>query len=93
MPLSLIGLSHHTAPVALREQIAFTAPGALENALAYLKDTLRGTGSEAVLLSTCNRTELYLATPRTFPPTTGSACSSARAAQATSTAARSFRPI
>ncbi len=63
MPLSLIGLSHHTAPVALREQIAFTAPGALENALAYLKDTLRGTGAEAVLLSTCNRTELYLATP------------------------------
>jgi glutamyl-tRNA reductase len=63
MPLSLIGLSHHTAPVEVREQIAFTAPGALQDALEYLKETLRGTGSEAVLLSTCNRTELYLATP------------------------------
>ncbi len=63
MPLSLIGLSHHTAPVEVREQIAFTAPGALQHALAYLKERLSGTGSEAVLLSTCNRTELYLATP------------------------------
>lgn len=66
MPLSLIGLSHHTAPVEVREQIAFTAPGVLQNALAYLKEALRGTGSEAVLLSTCNRTELYLATPETL---------------------------
>jgi glutamyl-tRNA reductase len=63
MPLSLIGLSHHTAPVEVREQIAFTAPGELQSALTYLKGALRGTGGEAVLLSTCNRTELYLATP------------------------------
>ncbi|MBC8103577.1 MAG: glutamyl-tRNA reductase [Cytophagales bacterium] len=66
MSLSLIGLSHHTAPVEVRERIAFTAPGALKEALVYLKETLRGTGAEAVLLSTCNRTELYLASPTDF---------------------------
>jgi glutamyl-tRNA reductase len=61
--LALIGLSHNTgAPVAVREQLAFTTPGTLANALAYLRDALGG-GSEAVLLSTCNRTELYVSAP------------------------------
>jgi len=58
----MIGLSHHTAPVEVRERLAFTAPGALPRALSYLEESLRPLGAEAILLSTCNRTELYVAT-------------------------------
>lgn len=58
MPLVMVGLSHKTAPVEVRERIAFTAPGRLSDAL----NGLRAAGiNEAVLLSTCNRTELYVA--------------------------------
>jgi glutamyl-tRNA reductase len=56
MPLYLIGLNHQTAPVGLRERVAFDA-GALPHALAELR-ALPGV-TEAALLSTCNRTELY----------------------------------
>jgi glutamyl-tRNA reductase len=56
MPLLAIGLNHQTAPVALREQVAF-GPQQLPAALASL---LAEPGiSEAALLSTCNRTEIY----------------------------------
>jgi glutamyl-tRNA reductase len=56
MPLLAIGLNHQTAPVALREQVAF-GPQQLPEALASL---LNEPGiSEAALLSTCNRTEIY----------------------------------
>lgn len=62
MPLALIGLSHNTgATVEVREKIAFTTPGTLAHALHFLKTSLEGQ-AEAVLLSTCNRTELYIAT-------------------------------
>ena len=59
MPLIVIGLSHHSSPVAVRERFAFpdaTIPAALEK--------LRRTGivTEAVILSTCNRVEIYAAT-------------------------------
>jgi glutamyl-tRNA reductase len=58
----MIGLSHNThAPVEVRERLAFTTPGALPGALQYLKRAL-GDDTEGVLLSTCNRTELYLST-------------------------------
>jgi glutamyl-tRNA reductase len=54
----MVGLSHKTAPVEVRERVAFTAPGLVGDALASLK----AAGiEEAVLLSTCNRTELYVA--------------------------------
>jgi glutamyl-tRNA reductase len=56
MPLQAFGLNHQTAPVALREKLAFSA-GELDRALAALK-ALPGV-SEAVLVSTCNRTEVY----------------------------------
>ena len=56
MPLFAFGLNHQTAPVALREKLAFSA-GELDRALADLK-ALPGVG-EAALLSTCNRTEIY----------------------------------
>ncbi len=59
MPLIVIGLSHHSSPVTVRERFAFpdaTIPAALEK--------LRQTGivTEAVILSTCNRVEIYAAT-------------------------------
>jgi glutamyl-tRNA reductase len=56
MPLALVGVSHHTAPVEVRERLAF-APDEARGAL----EVLRGEAGvrEAVLLSTCNRTEVY----------------------------------
>jgi len=56
MTLLTIGINHQTAPVELRERVAF-ADHALPGALAALR-TLDGV-REVVLLSTCNRTELY----------------------------------
>jgi glutamyl-tRNA reductase len=54
--LHLIGISHHRTPVEVRERVAFDADTA-----AKLARRLAGDGGEAVCLSTCNRTELYLA--------------------------------
>ncbi len=54
--LVLVGTSHHQAPVELREQVAFGS----ENGEA-LAARLAGDAREAVCLSTCNRTELYVA--------------------------------
>ena len=56
MTLWVLGLNHQTAPVDLRERAAF-AGEALPRALGSLRDTPQI--AEAVLLSTCNRTELY----------------------------------
>ena len=55
--LLAIGVSHKTAPVEVRERVAL--PEA--RAATFLRD-LRGTGEvqEAVAISTCNRTELYV---------------------------------
>ena len=57
LPIHMIGTSHHATPVAIRERFAF---GAAE-AEAALRQLLARGAREAVLLSTCNRTELYLA--------------------------------
>jgi glutamyl-tRNA reductase len=54
--LVLVGISHHRAPVELRERAALDRDRATE-----LSRTLAGHEGEAVCLSTCNRTELYLA--------------------------------
>lgn len=56
MNLLLVGISHRVAPVELRERVALDGDEA-----AALARELAGDGSEAVCLSTCNRTELYLA--------------------------------
>ena len=56
MRIFLIGLSHQTAPVELRERLDFQARG-VESALQTLGR--RGAAREAVVLSTCNRAELY----------------------------------
>ncbi|WP_426662602.1 glutamyl-tRNA reductase [Rhodanobacter aciditrophus] len=57
MPLVALGLNHLTAPVALREQVAFDP----EATAAALRELQREPGvEEAMILSTCNRTELYV---------------------------------
>ncbi|MDX1497846.1 MAG: hypothetical protein R3352_09845, partial [Salinisphaeraceae bacterium] len=56
MRLIVIGLNHRTAPLALREAVAFGSEQ-LPSALQSLK-ALPNVG-EAALLSTCNRTEIY----------------------------------
>jgi glutamyl-tRNA reductase len=56
MSLLVLGLNHRTAPIEVRERIVFDAarlPGALASLAA-----LPGVG-EAVIVSTCNRTEIY----------------------------------
>ena len=57
MPLHLIGLNHHTAPLAIRERVAIAAEE-VGHALNALRE--RGAANEAAILSTCNRTELYV---------------------------------
>lgn len=59
MTLLALGINHRTATVAVREQVAFT-PTQLESALAELRSLPHI--SEAAVLSTCNRTELYCVT-------------------------------
>ena len=56
MRLFAVGLSHRTAPVDLRECVDF-ARGGLDQALSALAS--RGVGREVVVLSTCNRAEIY----------------------------------
>jgi len=57
MALFALGLNHHTAPLAVRERVVFHVER-LREALAALRSDL---AAEAAILSTCNRTELYLA--------------------------------
>jgi glutamyl-tRNA reductase len=56
MSVVLVGISHHQAPVELRERAALDPERARD-----LAARLAGERGEAVCLSTCNRTELYLA--------------------------------
>jgi len=55
--LYALGLNHHTAPLAVRERVVFHVER-LNDALSQLKAAF---SPEAAILSTCNRTELYLA--------------------------------
>jgi glutamyl-tRNA reductase len=59
MSLVVIGLSHHSSTVAVRERFAF-AEARVPAVLQLLRDS--GTAQEAVLLSTCNRVEIYAVT-------------------------------
>ncbi|MGO8674985.1 MAG: glutamyl-tRNA reductase [Limisphaerales bacterium] len=58
MPIVVIGLSHHSSPVTVRERFAFA-----ESRIPASLDSLRqaGIAEEAVILSTCNRVEIYAA--------------------------------
>ena len=56
MSLLAFGINHQTAPVAIRERVAFTP----ESLLPALQDLIERTAvNEAAILSTCNRTEVY----------------------------------
>ena len=57
MQLFACGVNHHTAPVSIRERVAF-GPDILPRALADVTGE-RGPAREAAILSTCNRTEIY----------------------------------
>jgi glutamyl-tRNA reductase len=66
--VSVIGCNHRTAPVEFRERVAFTSQQALDAA-----DELRRQGilEEAVVVSTCNRSELYGVPTETGEPVAG----------------------
>src|SRR5258705_1423703 len=56
MPLHVIGINHHSAPLEVREKLAFPP----EHQPEALADLAAQPGvTEAVLVSTCNRTEVY----------------------------------
>ncbi len=59
MSIITLGLNHKTAPVDIRERLAFS-PESLAHAVKSL--SALGNIKEAAILSTCNRTELYCAT-------------------------------
>ena len=59
MGISLIGISHHNTPLAVRELFAFPA----EKQQELMKEMIaRGIAEECVIISTCNRTEVYIYT-------------------------------
>lgn len=60
MSIVVVGLSHRSAPVELRERFAF-AETQVPDALRGLREA--GITTEGVVLSTCNRVEIYAATP------------------------------
>ncbi len=60
MHLLLVGISHKTAPIDLRERVDFQARG-VELALRTLASRKPGGAGEIAVLSTCNRAELYTA--------------------------------
>lgn len=56
----ILGVNHKTAPVEIREQLAFSADGSLP-----LRELLEATGSsECCILSTCNRVEIIIVSPK-----------------------------
>src|SRR3954466_6641921 len=61
MSIVVIGLSHRTSPVTVREKFAFSEDS-IAPALSEMKS--RGLVEEAVILSTCNRVELYAVSSR-----------------------------
>ncbi len=58
MPIAVIGLSHHSSPLSLREQFAIPEPTLTETMTMLRQET---TIEEIVILSTCNRVEIYVA--------------------------------
>jgi glutamyl-tRNA reductase len=65
MQLLAVGLNHNTAPLSLREKVAFPVDQigqAVASARAWFnRSTASAISHEAAILSTCNRTELYAA--------------------------------
>ena len=67
MSVFTLGLNHTTAPLDLRGRLAF-APEQLAPVLRSLRARLQAATPEAALVSTCNRTELYIAAPAARVP-------------------------
>lgn len=65
MRLLLVGTNHRCADVRIREKLAIT-PQNVERAYGLFKE--RFPGAELVILSTCNRSELYVAKPSVHAP-------------------------
>ena len=65
MSLLAVGLNHTTAPVALREQLAVPREQIGESLQGLIE---RASLREVVLLSTCNRVEIYAVQPPSCPP-------------------------
>ncbi len=63
MQLFTIGLNHTTAPIAIREHVAFNN----DNLRHALSDLSAHDVNEAAILSTCNRTEIYVQSPEPTP--------------------------
>lgn len=61
----VIGCNHRTAPVSVRERLAFDDDRCCEALQQFRQQYAE---AEAIILSTCNRTELYLARPVYAPP-------------------------
>ena len=59
MHLFLLGVTHRTAPIELRERLDFSSR---DISVAVEKLYSRTTTAECVVLSTCNRSELYILT-------------------------------
>ena len=64
MSLLVIGLSHHTAPLSVLEALS-ERPGRAEAIAASVLSS--ATATEAVVLSTCNRLEVYASVPAFHP--------------------------
>ncbi len=62
MNIFVVGLNHKTAPVEIREQLAFS-PSKVTEALERFRK--RFSSNEVAILSTCNRVELYACSPKT----------------------------
>ena len=68
MRILVAGCNHKTAPLAIRERIAFDADSAARTLKAF---AARFPQTESLLLSTCNRVEFYLARAAHSPPDHG----------------------
>lgn len=66
MSVFTLGLNHQTAPLDLRGRLAYS-PEQLAPALKALQAKLSAARAEAALVSTCNRTELYIASSQVPP--------------------------
>lgn len=60
MQILTLGMNHTSAPVDVRERVAF-AGEQLHEAVGGLSETVRQFGGESAIVSTCNRTEIYFA--------------------------------
>ncbi|MDO8141899.1 MAG: glutamyl-tRNA reductase, partial [Candidatus Brocadiales bacterium] len=59
MSILVVGLNHKSAPIEVREKLAFN-PNSINTALSLFSQKYQDQDAEAVILSTCNRVELYV---------------------------------